>query len=161
MATVGGVLFLAGICYPLVRARVVTSRYDRQHRRQYRELEPLWSLTTSALPGVVLPSPPKSDFEGSINWLYQRRVVEIRDALLQLSPYLPEDFDELGCASQATALREAVNTYVDLRGSAGPVRQILGGSGDDLDSDAAPLLSLSRELARNSEPSRQKQNRAG
>lgn len=168
LALLGAVLFLAGICYPLVRARVMSFLYDRRHRSQYRELEPLWALTTSALPGVVLPSPPQGAFDGSIIWLFQRRVVEIRDALLQLSPYLPDDFDELESAAQATALRDAVNTYVDLGGSAGAVRQVLAGAGDDLDSDAAPLLRISRELARSSGPSRQnsvtsrqKQNRTG
>lgn len=168
LAVLGAVLFLAGVCYPLVRARVMSFRHDRRHRSQYRELEPLWALTTSALPGVVLPSPPQSTFDGSIIWLFQRRVVEIRDALVQLSPYLPDDFGELGSAAQATALGDAVQTYVDLGGSAGAVRQVLAGAGDDLDNDAAPLLRISRELARisapsrqNSEPSQQKPNRTG
>jgi hypothetical protein len=161
LAVSGAALFLVGIGYPLVRSRVITFRYDVRHRRHYRELEPLWSLTTTALPGVVLPSPANNKFDGSIMWLFQRRVVEIRDALLQLSPYLPADFDGLDPAAQATAIREAAQTYGELGGSSGSVRQVLAGAGDDLDSDAAPLLRLSRELAAGAAASPQRQNRTG
>jgi hypothetical protein len=161
LAGSGAALFLLGIGYPLMRSRVMTIRYDVRHRRHYRELEPLWSLTTSALPGVVLPAPRKGEFDGSIVWLFQRRVVEIRDALLQLSPYLPADFDDLAPAGQATAIREATQRYRAIGGSSGSVGQVLAGAGDDLDSDAAPLLRLSRELAVDAPPTLQKQNRTG
>lgn len=146
VSSIGAVLFLLGICYPMLRARWMKVRHDIRHRRHHRELEPLWALSTSALPEVVLPHHLGGNAGGSVNLLYQRRVIEIRDALLQLSPLLPDDFDELSERDQVFFMREAVEVYREAGGSSGPVRDILAGSGEDLDSDAAPLLRLSRAM---------------
>jgi hypothetical protein len=159
ISSVGAVLFLAGICYPMVRARWIKVRYNLRHRRDYADLEPLWSLTTSALPEVVLPLRSVADVDGSINLLYQRRVVEIRDALLQLSPLLPDDFDRLTDRDQVFYLRDAVEVYREAGGSSGAVRQVLVGAGDDLDAEATPLLRISRALA--DQPVARKHNRTG
>lgn len=148
ISAVGAVLFLAGICYPMVRARWMSLRHDIRHRRHLRQLESLWTLTTSAIPEVVLPPRTGGRVEGSINLVYQRRVIEIRDAVLQLSPYLPEDFDSRPIAEQADAMRVAVVAYRKAGGSSGAVREVLAGIADDLDSDARPLRRLSRELGR-------------
>lgn len=147
VSSVGAVLFLLGISYPMLRARAIKLRYDLLHRRHYRELEPLWDLTTSALPEVVLPPRSGGSVEGSINLMYQRRVIEVRDAVLQLSPYLPDDFDNRAVAEQAELMREAVVTYREAGGSSGAVREVLVGAADDLDADAKPLRRLSRELS--------------
>lgn len=145
---IGVVLFLVGISYPMVRARWMKLRHDVRHRRHHRELEALWGLTTSALPEVVLPPRTGNRVEGSINLMYQRRVIEVRDAVLQLSPYLPDDFDSRPITVQADAMREAVDAYRAAGGSSGAVRDVLAGIADDLDSDARPLRRLSRELDR-------------
>jgi len=148
MSSIGAVLFLAGVSYPMVRARWMKIRHDIRHRRHHRELEKLWELTTSALPEVVLPPRTGRRVEGSINLIYQRRVIEIRDAVLQLSPYLPEDFDSRPIAEQAAAIHAAVDRYREAGGSSGAVREVLAGADDDLDADARPLRRLSRELGR-------------
>jgi hypothetical protein len=148
VSSIGAVLFLLGISYPMLRARWLKFRYDIRHRRHYRELETLWELTTSALPEVVLPPRSGDSVGGSINLMYQRRVIEVRDAVLQLSPYLPDDFDSRPLAEQAGLMREAVDTYREAGGSSGAVREVLSGVDDDLDADAEPLRRLSRELGR-------------
>jgi hypothetical protein len=148
VSSIGAVLFLLGISYPMLRARWLKLRYDIRHRRHYRELKPLWELTTSALPEVVLPARTGATVAGSINLMYQRRIIEVRDAVTQLSPYLPDDFDGRPISEQAGFMREAVDAYRLAGGSSGAVREVLGGAADDLDADAEPLLRLSRELGR-------------
>lgn len=139
----GLVLFLVGISYPMVRAKWqgVTSRHRR--RRDARAILPLWTLVTGAVPEVVLP------IDGGLapTALLHRRVVEIRDALTQLSPLLPGEFataepdQQIWMLQMAVALRKRDGT------SPGPVRTVLPESAGGLDGDAAPLLVLSRALA--------------
>lgn len=161
VSAVGAVLFLLGICYPMLRARWMKMRHDVRHRRNFRVLEPLWMLSTSALPEVVLPHHSGGNADGSVNMLYQRRVIEIRDALLQLSPLLPDGFDELPAADQAALMRESVAAYRESGGSSDPVRDLLAGDGDDIDSDAAPLLRLSRAISGTSKRLNQERHHPG
>ncbi|MFI8774703.1 MAB_1171c family putative transporter [Gordonia sp. NPDC062954] len=141
-SAVGVVAFLVGISYPMLRARwhAITSR--RRYRREIDALGPLWELVTEAVPEVVLPisgAPAPA-------LLLHRRVVEIRDALTQLSPYLTDDFEVVDDAARADMIWAAVEEYAVAGTPRAAVRDVVPG-GADIESDAAPLLRLSEAVA--------------
>ncbi|GAA4404303.1 MAB_1171c family putative transporter [Tsukamurella soli] len=143
---VGVLLFIAGICYPGVRGLVVSARYRNLHRRNYRRLGPLWRELTGALPGIVLPV-DRRGWRTDVHLVYQRRVVEIRDVLVQLSPMLPDDFGSLGADLDVAVLRAAIAVYREAGGATGETRMVLPPEGNTVDDDAAPLLLLSDQVA--------------
>lgn len=142
-AVVGVVGFLIGISYPMLHARWQSLTSARRHRRQAEELLPLWTLITGAIPEVVLPAGKSM----SPSMLLRRRVVEIRDGLTQVSPYLTEDFEVVDDAARAEMLWAAADDYVAVGRARGPVRDVMPVAATDLDRDAAPLIRLSRALA--------------
>lgn len=75
-------------------------------RRLYRRLEPLWRVLYEAFPQIVMPG--IADL--GARWKLQRRVIEIHDGLLMLSPY------------RAAGLREAVNMAAERAGFSGRER---------------------------------------
>ncbi|MEE3852302.1 MAB_1171c family putative transporter [Gordonia sp. LSe1-13] len=143
LSVIGVVLFLIGISYPMLRARWHTISSRRRHRRDVEALAPLWQLVTDAVPEVVLPvggTPAPT-------MTLHRRVVEIRDALTQLSPYLTDDFGVVDEAARAEMLWAAVEEYQVSGRPRGAVRELVPG-GPDLAADADPLLRLSAAVAR-------------
>ncbi|MEV6273968.1 MAB_1171c family putative transporter [Nocardia sp. NPDC051832] len=76
------------LAIPLVRALLTRTGWDSAGRG-CRRLHPLWSDLTTAFPEVVL-TPDSTRHPDSEQRLY-RMTVEIRDALLQLKPFLPTD----------------------------------------------------------------------
>lgn len=142
LSVLGVVAFLLGISFPMVHSRWQAYRSRGRRRRDAATLTPLWQLVTEAVPGVVLP-----DRRGGPTAMLHRRVVEIRDALTQLSPYLPESFDTAGVGAQAMMLRSAAEDYRSSGASGGAVRHLLPPDGTGLDADAAPLLPVAERLA--------------
>ncbi|MGV9709768.1 MAB_1171c family putative transporter [Gordonia sp. NPDC003424] len=140
---VGVVGFLIGISYPMLHARWHAVTAGRRHRHDAEELLPLWTLLTDAIPEVVLPAGRGM----APSMLLRRRVVEIRDALTQLSPFLTEDFDVVDDAARAELLWAAVDEYTEVGRVRGAVRDVVPSEVADLDEDAAPLIRLSRALA--------------
>ncbi|SFW44167.1 MAB_1171c family putative transporter [Amycolatopsis australiensis] len=150
---VGGTLFLAGVTYPGVRARIAALRRRRRHRREHHELAPLWTVLVRAFPSIVLRTPPRRRGERlsprSVHRVYYRRVIEIRDGLVQLSPYLDADFGELVAAdpaAAAAALQAALARHAAAEPSDGHAKQVLPAPADDIESDVRPLLALSAAL---------------
>ncbi|HET6703666.1 MAB_1171c family putative transporter [Amycolatopsis sp.] len=144
----GGMLFLAGVTYPGVRARVSALRRRRQHRREHAALAPLWTVLVEAFPSIVLRTPPRG--RGGVNRLHYRRVIEIRDGLVQLSPYLDADFGAVVAedpAAAAAALRAALRRHAAGEASDGRAKQVLPAGADDIESDVRPLLALSAAMA--------------
>ncbi|WP_327352789.1 MAB_1171c family putative transporter [Streptomyces sp. NBC_01304] len=86
-------VFVVGVSYPIVRARITAVRIWHRHRRVHHRLQPLWELLAEAYPDSVLQPTAKSWREKwsarSVHRRYHRRVVECRDGLVQVSPYLP------------------------------------------------------------------------
>ncbi|EHN72326.1 hypothetical protein SMCF_8270 [Streptomyces coelicoflavus ZG0656] len=85
--------FVIGLSYPGVRTRVSAVRVWRHHRNLHRRLHPLWQLLTDAFPQTVLHAPTSPSWYGrwqarSIHHRYHRRVIECRDGLVQVRPYL-------------------------------------------------------------------------
>jgi hypothetical protein len=157
---------VAGVTHPVTVevAGRIASVFAR--RAVFRELGPLWRALHDAFPELALP-------RGSEWWwtrvscvrpwrarAYYRRVIEIRDGLVRLTPYCA-----LGVERAARAAGEAkglTGRELDLHAGAAVVAAALvrrareapvdercavpDGGGHDLDSDARWLVGLSRAL---------------
>ncbi|WP_370946641.1 MAB_1171c family putative transporter [Amycolatopsis sp. cg5] len=145
LVIVGALLFLSGITYPGVRARIDALRRRLSHRRQYEHLSPLWTVLVEAYPNIVLNSGPRP--RGAHRRFY-RRVIEIRDGLVQLSPYLEGDLNALATANPdgaAAELRSALARQASGEETDHRAHLVLPGGGD-IEADVQPLLALSAAL---------------
>lgn len=141
----GALLFLSGITYPGVRARIDALRRRRSHRRQYARLSPLWTVLVEAYPTIVLNSGPRPR---TAHRRYYRRVIEIRDGLVQLSPYLAPEFTALTTTNPEAAaaeLRDALTRQAAGEETDHRAHLVLPGGGD-IEADVQPLLALSAAL---------------
>ncbi|SIS21434.1 MAB_1171c family putative transporter [Williamsia sterculiae] len=139
---IGLAIFFLGLCFPMLHSMRVAARDRVRDRRRMRELTPLWELLTADFPALVLP-----DFRGNQSAQLRRRVVEIRDALVRISPYLPADFDDLSPQVQLGALDIALHQHRAATAGPGAARPVLAAEGPGIEGDAAPLLRLSRVVA--------------
>ncbi|BDH55174.1 hypothetical protein MTP03_01130 [Tsukamurella sp. PLM1] len=114
--------------------------YRKRHRRDYKRLEPLWQLLTTAVPEVVLDA---REAGRDPHLRFQRRVVEIRDVLVQLSPYLPDDFGGSIPEENVHNLLVAIDLRTEAGAAPAPSSMVLPPEGPSIDDDAAPLLVLS------------------
>lgn len=142
LAVLGLVGFLIGISFPMARAKWHGLSAARRRRRAAAELLPLWTLVTDAVPQVVLPVTGRL----TPTALLHRRVVEIRDAITQLGPFLPRAFDYASLDVRAAMLRIAVAQRTAEGARSGSVRDVLPAMEDGLEADSAPLLELSAAL---------------
>jgi hypothetical protein len=144
------VTFLAGVCYPGTAMRLSVARIWNRHRRVYRQLAPLWTTLHEAFPQDALTRVPAPRWQDtlspwSVHRRFYRRVIECRDGLVRLSPYLAEPAGEAGGPlgdRLLVALRALHTTPVPRQ--AVPVAVPEAGG---LDADADELARLSRQLA--------------
>lgn len=150
----GALAFVVGVSYAAVVGMAVSVPLWRAHRRYYRELEPLWAAIDGAFPQLVLGRVPATGWRGRLGWesthyRFYRRVVEIRDGLVQLSPYYDtspaEGAAERDEARWAVLIRDALRAK-QARDAAVEAEPVLVPGGDDLESDARLLAGISREL---------------
>lgn len=117
LAVGGGLLVITGSTLPFLAARTTRARTWLTTYRNLRRLYPLWELMYRATPGIAL-DPHRSALADAVRLrdldlrLY-RRIIEICDGRLALTPYLdptPDLSDHPGdpAAVEATALRAAV-----------------------------------------------------
>lgn len=156
LVLLGIVLFLAGITYPGVRARFAALRRRRQHRSHHERLTPLWTVLAEVYPNIVLRTTPHGPWERwrprTIHRRYYRRVIEIRDGLVQLSPYLETDLTALAVddpSAAAEALKTAIARQTAGEETDGRAKLVLPGGAGDIESDVRPLLALSAAVSRN------------
>jgi hypothetical protein len=144
----GSVVFMIGLAYPAVHMRIAAWRIWWQHRRAYHQLTPLWTVLNQRFPEDALSQP--RGWRDTLNPLgvhrrYYRRVIECRDGLLRISPFLartcPDDRSIL-----ASQLRDALRAHDS--GAEAPQRpvQVATPVGDDLDADVRELITLSAQL---------------
>jgi hypothetical protein len=155
LVVIGSLCFLAGICYPGVRARIAAFGRRGQHRRDLRELDPLWTALARSYPNIVLREAPARPLDflrpRNVSRRYYRRVIEIRDGLVQLSPYLETDLTALAADDPARAAAElsaALTRYADGAAADHKAHLVLPGGAADLEADVQPLLALSRAMRR-------------
>ena len=145
--------FVVGVSYPGVAMRIIGFRIWRQHRQTYQRLRPLWLLLHDAFPQDALhraPSGRRREFlrVRGVHRGYYRRVIECRDGLVRISPYLAQQGVQDGTTPETlagplqTALRaQAAGSPTTTRALAValPVE-------DSLDADARQLVTLSDAL---------------
>ncbi len=159
---IGGLIFVIGLLYPAAAMRAAAVGVWIRHRRDYRGLAPLSRALAVAYPELALSrvpgrSAPRSselpDSEAlhdggrvSIPWWTQlnpfgvyrrryRRIIEIRDGLVKISPYVGED-----PPSDPTALAKRLWDALDRRGR-----------GEEPGSDTVALLALPGEDGKRAE----------
>ncbi len=139
LPTTAHLLVLAGVAVPAI------AEWMRRYRR-YRRLGPLWSALYRAEPAIALE--PPGLLRGSTLFptrlqLY-RRVIEIRDGLLAIRPYLPVDEPDSGGIEDDR--REAARIAAALRAREKemplPSADITAVGGHDLGSDTEYLCRL-------------------
>ncbi|MFD4337853.1 MAB_1171c family putative transporter [Streptomyces anulatus] len=147
-------LFAAGITYSGARARIASLRLWLQHRRDHRRLEPLWTLLAEAYPENVLPPASSAALDRwrarGVHRRYHRRIVECRDGLVDISPYLLDEGDEavlsVDSAQLASRLRRAsarIEQGVPAPRPAVPLAMALG---SDRQSDVKQLIAVADAL---------------
>ncbi|KIA60364.1 hypothetical protein FG87_37475 [Nocardia vulneris] len=133
----------------MIESLLAYAEWDRDGRI-CRRLRPLWRDVTAAVPEIVLDPDPADGSDSTARLL--RTMVEIRDALLHLSPYLPVvDAAAQGpptdCAMSDYALRLAVAVRSRQVGFAplntGPVPQALLAA-QDFDTELRQALALAQ-----------------
>ncbi|WP_371591280.1 MAB_1171c family putative transporter [Pseudonocardia sp. Ae356_Ps1] len=150
----GIVGYIAGLCAIGGRTLVIQLRMNADRRRRYRALQPLWSSLVEAFPSIQFRSagsiPERLGLRRlQISYRYSRRLIECRDSLWRLSPYVadpPDSYsDPLAIRNQALLVYEALprvgNTAT--RDLAEPVAIAASQDGDD-----RHLVDLAAEFAR-------------
>ncbi|MFE2426912.1 MAB_1171c family putative transporter [Streptomyces sp. NPDC059373] len=148
-------LFVAGVTYSGARARTTAVRLWLRRRRDHRRLVPLWQLLSEAYPENVLPPGSTALWDRwrahGVHRRYHRRIVECRDGLVDISPYLVEESEDtdvldLPPAVLAERLRRAVGTI----GSGTPAPRaavpLAMPAGDDREADVRQLIAVSDAL---------------
>lgn len=102
----GVLLIVIGVTYPIVAMRFAAMRLWLRHLRAYHRLSPLWTLLNQSFPEDALhrvPSKRDSFSLRGVHRRYYRRVIECRDGLVRISPYVAETPDELPLAERLRA----------------------------------------------------------
>ncbi|WP_019870688.1 MAB_1171c family putative transporter [Salinispora oceanensis] len=162
---VGTLTFVVGVSYSAFTGMLAAASIWRVHRRQYRELQPLWSALHEAFPDLALSrleARPWYKLFGQYGThrRFYRRVIEIRDGLVQLAPY----YDRTATADIEAELRQAGMPDADIadiarakmiraalraRDADPPVAAVeppVIDGGHDLDSDARSLVRIARQM---------------
>jgi hypothetical protein len=151
----GIVLFVAGMVYPTVVTRLAALRVWLRHRRAYRQLRPLWTVLNERFPEDSLNRVPVSPLRDtlslrSVHRRYYRRVIECRDGLVRISPYLAnldpaELADPQRLARQLTGALRAHAAGETVPSQAIPIALP---QEDSLDADVDRLIELSHAVER-------------
>ncbi|HEY0453538.1 MAB_1171c family putative transporter [Actinophytocola sp.] len=158
---VGIVLFVAGMVYPTVVTRLAALRIWLRHRRAYRQLRPLWTMLNERFPQDALSRVPVSPWRDalslrSVHRRYYRRVIECRDGLVRISPYLANlgvDPAELAVPEQlAHQLTDALRAHAAGETVPPQAIPIAMPQGDGLDADVDRLIELSLAVERTGAP---------
>jgi hypothetical protein len=149
----GILVFLIGVTYPAAAMRLAALRIWWRHRREYRQLAPLWTALHTEFPDDELQRVPGKQWQDAFQLRgthrrYYRRVVECRDGLVRISPYLdPAPAGDLDHHELAGRLARALASHAARRrpvpSQAMPVALPVG---DGLDADVHELVRLSTAL---------------
>ncbi|MGW6457692.1 MAB_1171c family putative transporter [Streptomyces sp. NPDC055078] len=159
LLAVSVICFFLGITYLHLWSRLAAGRLWVLRLRAYRRLEPLWLLLSGTYPDTVLrPSVTRS---GRLRALgvhrrHHRRVVEIRDGLLRISPYLLTLSDDAAPGPDAGDLAPRLRAAADRasRGIAasGQAIALAMPASDSRDDDARQLVKLADALRADQRP---------
>lgn len=153
----GIVLFVAGVAYPYLALRLALSRVWWRHRRAYRQLRPLWTILNERFPQDALNRVPVSPWRDaltlrSVHRRYYRRVIECRDGLVRISPYLADvdtgDGDLTVPEHLARRLTDALRAHASGDTVPSQAIPVAVPHGDSLDADADRLIELAHAVRR-------------
>ncbi|RZS40734.1 hypothetical protein EV193_10346 [Herbihabitans rhizosphaerae] len=151
----GITVFLIGVIYPAAATRLASFRIWRRHRRDHRLLHPLWTVLHARFPEDALhrvPSGPVRDRLSlrGVHRRYYRRVIECRDGLVRVSPYLAALDDPPSTsdtpADLARRLTDALRAHESGPATPSKAMPVAMPSGDGLDADVGELVALSQAL---------------
>lgn len=144
--------FVIGVIYPTLATRIAALRVWWQHRRLCRQLGPLWTILHEAYPEDALSRVPAGPWRDllqlrGVHRRYYRRVIECRDGLVRVSPYLASrNGADSADGDLAGALRAALRARAAGEPVAGPAMPVAIPDGDGLDADVKQLVALSKAL---------------
>lgn len=142
----GVLLCCVGVVYPIAAMRISATRLWLRHLRAYHRLAPLWTLLHQSFPEDALHRVPSKRDTFSLRGVhrrYYRRVIECRDGLVRISPYVAEVPEELPLAERLrTGLETRKSGAVTLRR---PIALAVPDE-DGLDADVRELEKLAAAL---------------
>jgi hypothetical protein len=144
----GVLLFLIGVTYPAAATRVGAVRIWWRHRRGYRQLAPLWTVLHAEFPDDALDRVPAARWRDAFRLRgthrrYYRRVVECRDGLVRISPYLARTDVSADLPSR---LRQALSAHAAGEPTAAKAVPVALPEQEGLDADVRELVQLARGL---------------
>lgn len=149
---IGIVAFFLGIGYPGVRTGIVKIRIWIEVRHQYRQLRPLWAALCGQFNRIAmfpLVSPLREAIQvRQMRLRYYRRVIECRDGLVCLSPFVAEPVDSTETPEQQAELVRDALTRAAVGEDVAMTSVIAAPETPDMESDIQQLLTLSRALRR-------------
>ncbi|MCO1580466.1 hypothetical protein M8C13_32405 [Crossiella sp. SN42] len=157
MVVAGIAVLLIGVSYSGMATRLAALRNWLSHWRIYHQLRPLWTLFHEAYPQDALNRSTPARWRDllslrGVHRRYYRRVIEIRDGVVRISPYLAQLQTQEPAVSTptpttlATQLRAALTAQAQgIPVTASAVAVALPAR-NDLDDDARQLLALAQAL---------------
>ncbi|WP_290058822.1 MAB_1171c family putative transporter [Amycolatopsis solani] len=142
------ILLVVGLSYPGVATRLAATRVWWRHLRTYHRLGPLWTRLHEAFPEDALSRTAPSPWRDALSVFgvhrrYYRRVIECRDGLVRISPYLAQ-LPPGG--SLASRLAEALRAHARRDPVPDEGMPVAVPEGGGLDDDARELVALSESL---------------
>ncbi|MFI1919340.1 MAB_1171c family putative transporter [Nocardia sp. NPDC020380] len=153
----GIVLFLSGISYPALATRLASLRIWWRHLRAYYAMGPLWTALHKEFPEDALDRIPNSAWRDRITVTgmhrrFYRRLIEIRDGLVRISPYLetPDKTNEsvIGYSPEEVAQRllRALDTHADQTAVSTRAVAVAQPESDDIDADVRVIVTIAQAL---------------
>ncbi|MBP2325288.1 hypothetical protein JOF56_005673 [Kibdelosporangium banguiense] len=145
----GIVLCLIGISYPAAMIRLGALRVWWRHLRAHHRLAPLWTELNSHFPEDRLSRVPVGRWRDTLSLRgvhrrYYRRVIECRDGLVRISPYIDQQQgDDL-----AAKLKEALRAHACGQAATQDAVPLAVPDRDGLDADVEQLITLAYALRR-------------
>ncbi|SDY00798.1 hypothetical protein SAMN05216215_1018120 [Saccharopolyspora shandongensis] len=153
-------IFVVGVCWAGLATRISAFRVWARHRSIYHQLYPLWARLHEVFPGDALERSPRSLWldrlsPRRIHRRFWRRLIEIRDGLVQLGPHLADSgFDtDRPAHQQVGVVKEALRRQREgARPSGRSAVLIAAPDGPDLGADIEQLLALAQALSKQTMP---------
>lgn len=148
-------LFVAGVTYSATRSRITATRLWLRRRRDHRRLSPLWQLLAEVYPENELRPASRELWDRwrarGVHRRYHRRIVECRDGLVDISPYLVDengdaDLLRLEPAELASRLRQAAGMIRQGSPAPGQAVPLAVPKEDDREADVGQLIAVSEAL---------------
>ncbi|MGN5381180.1 MAB_1171c family putative transporter [Streptomyces lasalocidi] len=146
-------LLAVGLSYPSIVTRLTSLHLWWNRRQSYRKLRPLWTILHHAFPENALwrtANGPRREVlcVRSIHRRYYRRVIECRDGLVTVSPYLVILGIGEGASPEAVAhvLPTALRACATDTAGASPAVGMALPDDNSLDADARQLVAMSQAL---------------